>query len=81
MTLDTKIPEVAEKLEELAVMLGKSFLKEIGNRRKIMSLYGHEPEVLDFMKRRLEKYFSEKGEDIAVQMGKGGYAVDVDYFI
>ena len=81
MTLDTKATEVAERLEKLAVMLGEGFLKETGDREKIMSLYDHEPEVLNFVKKKLDEYFLKKGKDVVVQIGKNqGYPVDVGFF-
>ena len=81
MTLDTKTAEVAERLEELAVMLGKDFLREIGSRERVMSLHGAEPEVLNFVRRKLGEYFAKKGEHIAVRLNRnGGYPVNVGYF-
>ena len=80
MTLDTKVAEVTERLEKLAVTLGEDFLKGIGKREKVMSLYGHEPEILDFIKEKLEGYFTDRGIDVVVKMGNDGYAVDVGYF-
>jgi len=80
MTLDTKVADVTEKLEKLAVMLGQNFLKGRGNREMVISLYGHEPEVLDFMKEKLEEYFTEMGKEIVVQRGNQGYAVNIGYF-
>lgn len=80
MPFDVKVGEVTESLEKLAVTLGQDFLKGIGNREKIMSLYGHELEVLDFMKEKLERYFVESKVDVVVQMGNQGYAINLGYF-
>ena len=81
MVLDSRTTEGSENLESLAVRLGETFLKQIGDREKVVGLFGTNPEVLDSMKEKLDKYFEGKGEKVTVKIGSEGYLINVDYFI
>jgi len=73
--MSTSVELDSKRLEDLARDFCTVFLRR--DRGKVIGLYGHEPEVLDYIKGRMEKYFSERNKEVTVTLGQIGYQIDV----
>jgi len=70
-----------EKLEKLAASLCECFLKQRGNRDKVIILDRHKPEVLLKLKEYMDAYFAAKRENVSVQTPSTIYSVDTRFFL
>lgn len=76
-------------LEKLAISLSDGFLKSLVQRGKyangnerVITLKEADQEVLDSLKKLMEKYFREKNEQITIYLGgNSGYSINVRHLL
>ena len=74
----------SKRLEGLAVYFAEDFLRIIErNPLHAVCFYGHDLEAMDFIKSKMEKYFSERGVNVEIgfELGEDCYPIDVGYFL
>ena len=70
-----------QRLDELALDFAKYFLKEPTIRTRTIGLYGCGLEVLEFVKKKMDDYFKEEGEEVSIGFDREGYTIDVGRFV
>ncbi len=72
----------SKRLEDLAVLLAKDFLRDIKTTpANTINLTGRDCYVLGVVKEKMESYLKERGMDVQVGFGEGGYHIDINHFV
>jgi len=82
MTIDYKAELSEENLEKQAASLGETFLRSRGEHEQIITLHGHDMEVLSALKKHMENYFYSRQEIVSVRTeGDDGYLIYVGAYL
>jgi len=72
---------VNKRLDKLTIEFCDDFLRYAGNGERIIGLCEADRETLQYLKIRMDEYFKARGEEVSVHIGRGGYSINVGYFI
>lgn len=70
-----------QRLDELALDFAKHFLGTEGVDSRTINLYGQEREALEYLRQQMQGYLDEANAGVIVNLGGGGYSIDVGCFI